>query len=160
MNADPSEQAEREGSDNPTKPWIRVSLDSEDHMRALSVLVLIGMIAAVALAIFGVPSIHFPPAPSWEYGIVVPTHGLLRASTALARGQFGLAWAFNPASYLVALVAFGTVLRWLVALTTRRWINVSVRFTAIVWIVIAGLTVVLWINQQLHADLIINETIR
>ena len=84
----------------------------------------------------------------------------MRASTALALGQLGTAWAFNPASVLVALVAIATVLRWIVALTTRRWINVSVRFTAWVWIALGLSVAALWINQQLHADLIINETIR
>ena len=128
-------------------------------MRVLSWLVLIGIIAAVIFAIFGLPALHFPPAPTWEYGVVVPTHGLMRASTALTRGQFAAAWAFNPASFLVALVAIATVVRWIVALATHRWINISVRFTVLVWIVIAGLVAALWINQQLHADLIINETI-
>lgn len=129
-------------------------------MRALSWLVLIGMVAAVGFAVFGLPPFHFPPAPTWDYGIVVPTHGLMRASTALARGQCAVAWAFNPASFLVALAAVATVLRWLVALTTHRWMNVTVRFTPWVWGIIAALVAALWINQQLHANLIINESIR
>lgn len=157
---DPSGQAEGEGEGSAKPPWLQVSSDSVDRMRWLSWSVLIGLVAVAILAIFGLPPFHFPPAPTWEFGVVVPTHGLMRASTALAQGQFGVAWAFNPASFLVALVAVATVLRWIVALTTRRWINVSVRFTA--WVLIAlGLSVaILWINQQLHADLIINETIK
>jgi hypothetical protein len=129
-------------------------------MRTLSWLVLIGIVAAVIFAVFGLPAFHFPPAPTWEYGVVVPTHGLTRGSTALARGQFGVAWAFNPASFLVALLAVATVLRGIVALATHRWINVSVRFTAWVWITLGLLVAALWLNQQLHADAIINDTIR
>jgi hypothetical protein len=138
---------------------VRVSLDRDDHMRVLSWLVVVGVVAAILLAVFGLPETHFPPAPTWDYGIVMPSHGLTRASTALAKGQFGLAWSFNPAAVVLALLVVGAVVRWIVALFNRHWINVSVRFTPAVWLVILLLVVALSINQQLHADMLINETI-
>lgn len=67
-------------------------------------LAMAGVLAAISLALFGLP--HIPlPMPTWQYGIVTPTCGLTRATEALAGGNLIAAWNYNPAAYLLAVTA-------------------------------------------------------
>lgn len=132
---------------------ISVRHDSSDHMAVLTAFVAAGLLLAAVFAVFGLPESHLP-MPTWSFGVVTPTCGLTRACTALARGEFAVAWRFNPASYLLALLAVATVIRWIAGRVTGRWVNISVRPTATGWIAVVVLIALWSINQQAHAELI------
>ncbi|MDQ1247682.1 MAG: hypothetical protein QG597_2053 [Actinomycetota bacterium] len=127
-------------------------------MPRLILIVAFGVVITAGFAVFGLPSYQLP-MPTWALGVVTPTCGLTRASTALARGDLGLAWAFNPAAFLLAGVAMTGVARWVVGRTRHVWINVTFHLTRLGWLVVLGLFILLWINQQLHADLVMHGSV-
>ncbi len=125
-------------------------------MRWLSMLGGAGLAAAALLAVIG----GFPldsSMPGHDLGIVMPTCGLTRGSTAIARGDLLLAWRYNPASLLVMGLGVVGVVRLLVGSLTSRWPNVSVRPTRTGWLAVVLLVVGLWIYQQSNADFIITS---
>ncbi|HAM23490.1 MAG TPA: hypothetical protein DCQ04_14750 [Actinobacteria bacterium] len=122
-----------------------VSVDADNRMPRLTWFMAAGMLLAGVFAIVGLPPFDLP-MPTWAFGVVTPTCGLTRASTALAKGQFGVAWAFNPAAYVLALVAVATAVRFVYGLVTKRWINVSVRPTRLFWVCLGVFVIVWWGN--------------
>lgn len=137
---------------------VRASISSVDRMPWTSRLLIIGVVAAAAFAVFGLPPVSLP-MPTFAFGVVTPTCGLTRASTALARGDVATAWAFNPAVFLVALWTAAAAVRLVLGRATGRWLNVQFRPTRIGWAILGGLFVALWMNQQSHADLIMHGTV-
>jgi hypothetical protein len=138
---------------------IGVHVDSVDRTPKLVVVVAVGLGIAAAFAVFGLPDLPLP-MPTWAVGVVTPTCGLTRASTALARGQWGLAWAFNPAAYVLAAAAAGVLVRWAVGRRTGRWVNVRIRLTSLGWVAAAVVTATWWAQQQLNAEFVMNGTLR
>lgn len=136
----------------------RASITSVDKMPWTSRLLVIGVVAAAAFAVFGLPPVSLP-MPTFAFGVVTPTCGLTRASTALARGDVATAWAFNPAVFLVAMWTAAATIRLVLARVTGRWLNMHFRPTRTAWAILGALFVALWINQQSHADLIMNRTV-
>lgn len=137
---------------------IQITRDSYDRIPKLIWFVAIGGVLAVGFAVFGLPGYQLP-MPTWDFGVVTPTCGLTRASTALARGDLLVAWNFNPAAFLLAIVAVAAVARSVVGYLTHRWINLSMKPTKLGWIVIVALVLLWWGNQQLHAHLIMTGSI-
>lgn len=132
-----------------------VSIGPENRMPRLTWFMGAGIVLAGIFAFVGLPPFDLP-MPTWAFGVVTPTCGLTRASTALAKGQFATAWAFNPAAYVLAATAIAAVARFTYAMFTKRWVNVSLRPTRLFWACLGALIVVWWVNQQMHADLIMN----
>lgn len=97
------------------------------------------------------------PMPTHAVGWVTPTCGLTRGSTALLRGDIGLAWRYNPASLLVVSLGVIGLARVIYGRLTSRWFNVKFRVTA----PLIGLLVVafgfLWWVQQSNAAFIISS---
>lgn len=115
-----------------------------------------GLATAALLALIG----GFPldtPMPTHSFGWVEPTCGLTRGSTAIARGDFSLAWQYNPASYLV--MAFGAVglLRVGVGTLTHRWLRIAFSLRWAGWAIAAAAFIGLWVHQQSNAEFIINS---
>jgi hypothetical protein len=96
------------------------------------------------------------PMPTFAFGMVTPTCGLTRGTAALLGGRFGTAWRFNPASFLVVGAAVAIVLRAAVGILARRWPTVSVAIGPWGWALVGALVVALWVNQQAHADFVMN----
>ncbi len=140
----------------PPPPRWRIAVERHDQTRWITYTTLIGFGIAIVFALIG----GFPldtPMPTHSFGWVEPTCGLTRGSTAITRGDFALAWQYNPAAFLVMAFGLLGVLRTLAGLTTHRWVNISTRPGPIAWaIVIAGF-MALWIYQQQNADFIINS---
>lgn len=137
---------------------LSASIDETNTMVWTTRVLFIGAAVATGFAVFGLPPVSLP-MPTFAIGLVTPTCGLTRASTALARGDLATAWAFNPASILVAswsAFAFG---RWVVGRSRGRWLNVRFRPTPLAWAYLAAAFVVLGINQQMHAELIMHGTV-
>ena len=137
---------------------LRIAREPFDGMPKLIWFVAIGVVLAAGFAVFGLPSYQLP-MPTWEFGVVTPTCGLTRASTALARGEFVTAWHFNPAAFVLAFAAIGAVARSIIGHLTHRWVNITMKPTRLGWVVIAALILLWWGNQQLNAHLIMTGSI-
>lgn len=137
------------------RAW-RVWIGANDKLRWITIATGAGLATAVVLAVIG----GFPfdvPMPTHSVGWVEPTCGLTRGSTAIARGDLGLAWRYNPAAFLVmGFGAFGLV-RTAIGVTTHQWVNATWRFNRIALIALAGAFLALWIYQQQNADFIIHS---
>ena len=118
-------------------PFVRwhVRIDSTDQARWVTWTTIVGLLAAAGLVVVG--GLPFDlPMPTYRFGVVTPTCGLTRGSTAIARGDLALAWQYNPMSFLV--IGFGLlgVARTIVGVTTPRWIVVNCTRSRLAWILI------------------------
>lgn len=133
-----------------------VQIGASDTMRWVTRLTAAGVIAAAVLAIIG----GFPldtPMPTHAFGWVDPTCGLTRGSTAIARGDFAIAWHYNPGSFLVMGFGLAGVVRTAVGLTMHRWFNIKVTWSRAAWVGFGVACVAFWMYQQTNADFIINS---
>lgn len=128
-----------------TAPWLAAG--------AVAVLLL-----GKLFSVFGLPPVS-TMGPMYSIGMVSPTCGLTRSVTAIMSGQFGLAWRFNPGGFLVVAVLAGLLARWVVGRVTGRWASIVVEDWRVAGAFIALLTIVLWVNQQMNADFVINGTL-
>lgn len=136
--------------------WLMVSVHPRDTQRMVSRLAAGGVVAAFVLGVIG----GFPldmPMPTQFFGVVGPSCGLTRGSTAIARGEVALAWRYNPASFVV--MGFGAygVVRLACGGLTGRWPTMNVRLGRFGWAVVGVATVALAVYQQSNADFIINS---
>lgn len=116
-------------------------------------LALAGVVAAAAMAAFGVPPIDLH-GPLHRFGVMDPLCGGTRATRALALGDVDTALRFNPIVILLPLAVLGVAVRTVVGLTTGRWLHVRVRRSPALLALVAVATAALWIRQQLNADLL------
>lgn len=117
-----------------------------------------GVLAAGVLAVIG----GFPvdvPMPTHAVGWVEPTCGLTRGSTAVARGDFGIAWRYNPASFAVMAFGVAGLARTALGTSTGRWLNIRLRPSLRGWIIVGFSLAVFWLYQQTNAEFIINSRI-
>lgn len=152
MTADPPRPVQMDNS----VAQVGLSVEGHDTMRWWSWLSLGGLATAVMLALIG----GFPfdtPMPTHSFGWVEPTCGLTRGSTAIARGDLGLAWRYNPASFAVIAFGLAGILRLAVGAATGRWLRVSIRPRPAGWALIAAAFVALWAYQQTNAAFIIES---
>jgi hypothetical protein len=139
-------------------PLVRweIGIADRDQARWVTWTTILGLMAAAALALVG--GLPFDlPMPSYRLGVVTPTCGLTRGSTALVRGDVTLAWRYNPASFIV--IAFGAlgVARTAAGVLASRWIVVNCTRSRTAWILIGGSIATFWLYQQSNAEFIINS---
>lgn len=137
---------------------ISVDVSREDRWRAVTFGGPAVAVIAAAFAAFGIPTTPFME-PLYAIGLVLPGCGLTRGTVALASGDPAMAWAYNPASFVVAAAVVAAVARDVVFIAVRRWVHVRVdasQPTLSVGLVVAIIAVaLLWVRQQAHADLLI-----
>jgi hypothetical protein len=112
--------------------------------------------AAAVLAVVGLPDVPMM-WPMYRLGVVFPSCGLTRGIVAIFRGEFGLAWRFNPASFVAAVGALALAAQLLIgrhARWTRRAVSPMERRIGVGGVVAA--VVLLWIHQQVNADFVIH----
>lgn len=130
-----------------------LAVDPTDRHRLLTVLAAAGLAGAAVLAVFGLPPadlhglLHFA-------GIMDPLCGATRGVRHTARGEWALAWRYNPASIPLVAGAVLLLIRHLVGALTGRWVTVRVRRTRTTVTLAVIALLVLQVNQQLHADLL------
>ena len=126
--------------------------DDTNHHAGWFFVTAAGGLAAIALAIFGLPPVAIH-GPLHYLGIMDPLCGMTRATRLFARGDLPAAWRYNPASFLVAALALLILTRGAVGRLTDRWWRVSAdrRLVGLAVVLLVG---VLEINQQLHASLL------
>jgi hypothetical protein len=110
----------------------------------------VGLAIGAVLAVFGMPPVDLH-SPLHHVGIMDPLCGMTRGSAATMRGDLRKAWWYNPASPAVIAGGFVLVARWVVGSFTGRWVDVRVRETPLVIVVVGLALVALELNQQLHA---------
>jgi hypothetical protein len=132
------------------------SISDRDEMRWATVASVLGLCAAVALAVIGGMPFDLP-MPTHSFGWVEPSCGLTRGSTAIVRGDVALAWRYNPLSFLVVGIAIAGILRALIGGISGRWLNVGYRPSKAHVFVLLALIAAFWLFQQTKADFIITS---
>ena len=136
---------------------VRVRWTTRDEWHAISVVGVLGLIAAALLAARGLPSADLH-GPLHSAGIMDPLCGGTRAARLTARGDLAGAWRYNPLGIAATLAAAAASLRLLAGHLTHRWISVEVAWTPRrirVALLLAVLAIVLLeVRQQGRADLL------
>ena len=132
-------------------------MEAGDTHRAVTVLSAAGLAAAVALAVFGLPSIDLH-GPLHRIGIMSPTCGATRAAWFTVRGDLSLAWTYNPLGIAAVVAAALAVTRTAVGLATTRWVTWAVTTTPwkrrVLYAAALTLVIALEIRQQSRAGLL------
>lgn len=129
--------------------------EAHDGHRALTVVALAGVVAAVLLAVVGLPpwDVH---GLLHRVGIMDPLCGATRSVRHTFRGELGLAWRYNPLGPVLAAGAVALLVRGIAGVATRRWLNVRIRWTMPLVAALLLLTAAVGIRQQAHADLLMS----
>lgn len=137
---------------------ISIAWSKVDELRIVTVVGMIGLAAALAMALFGLPPVDLH-GPLHRRGFMDPLCGGTRAARLTAQGNLAEAWTYNPLGILATLAAAAALARLLVGLVGRRWLNVHVAWTPrrmkIALAALAIALVILEIRQQGRADLLI-----
>jgi Protein of unknown function (DUF2752) len=143
---------------NPQRHRSQVSWSwaDRDSAPSLTLITVAAALAAVAMAIFGLPpvNLHGP----WHYlGVMDPLCGMTRASRLLALGHIRRAVAYNPASPLLGFFGAIMLARTGVGWVRGRWLRIEVHLSSAALIVLGALIALLWANQQAHATLLMRS---
>lgn len=118
-------------------------------------------LVAVTMAIVGLPPVDLH-GPLHKLGVMDPFCGGTRAARYTAQGNLIQAWEYNPLGILVVVASFLGVVRAMLGLLARRWINLDVQMSRTAKRVLIALTVVafmlLQVRQQMRADLLMQGT--
>ena len=140
----------------PGRPW-RLSWEPSDSHRVISVVGVSGLMVALALTIWGLPSFT-TPSPTHQLGVMAPTCGGTRAAYFTMQGEFGEAWHYNPLGIVAVIASFGALVRVLIGAFTRRWLTLTIVWSRRrAWIVVAVAVVLLAlleVRQQMRAELL------
>ena len=113
-----------------------------------------GGVGASLLAVAGLPPIDLH-GPAHYLGIMGPTCGMTRAVRYVALGEFATATRFNPAVWLLPVLAVLVIGRALYGRATGRWLEVSIRWRSVaIGLPVAVVVVLLTLRQQANVDLI------
>lgn len=117
--------------------------------------------AAAGMAMFGLPPIDLHGLLH-HWGIMDPLCGGTRAAMYAARGDWPLAWRYNPLGILVVVVSAAAVVRSVLGVVTGRWLMVAVTWTPrrrrIVIVAAVMVLAALTVRQQLRAELLMAGT--
>lgn len=141
-------------------PWVRVGWSSTDAMRIVTVGGAVGLAAAVAMAVFGLPPVDLH-GPLHRMGIMDPLCGGTRSARLTAQGRLGEAWTYNPIGIAATVAAAAAVGRVIIGVAARRWVNVQISWTSrrarVAAVVLVALLVLLEIRQQGRVDLLMRR---
>lgn len=128
---------------------------NRDRFRWMTALALGFALAAAALWVVGIPPVDIH-GPLHYRGIMDPLCGATRATFLLLSGDFGAAALYNPGVFALAAVVLLILVRAAVGMLTGRWFDliVDARWRRVVLVVLVAAVLVLWIRQQVNADLL------
>ncbi len=140
------------------RPTISIAWSRVDELRIVTIVGVVGLAAAIAMALVGLPSVDLH-GPLHHLGIMDPLCGGTRAARLTAQGNFTAAWKYNPLGVLATLAAGGALVRLAIGVLGRRWLNIQVAWTprririALALLLVAS--ILLEIRQQGRADLLL-----
>ncbi|MQA85385.1 MAG: DUF2752 domain-containing protein [Streptosporangiales bacterium] len=150
----PSASPARQGRVAVSRGWpIGFSVERVDRHRVVTLFAVAGLAAGALLAAFGLPPVELH-GPLHHLGIMGPTCGATRAVRLAMMGEWGSSFQHNPIGIPLVAGAVFLVLRTAAGALTGRWFNVRIRWTRLTIAVVVVAILALWINQQLHVDLI------
>jgi hypothetical protein len=113
---------------------------------------LAGLVAALGLAVFGLPHIDIH-GPLHYLGIMDPFCGATRSVYLTMHGQLAEAVRYNPAAPVLLLAAAAVLIRAAIGCLTGYWIGARVSKRILIPVALVAV-VALQINQQLHVALL------
>lgn len=129
-----------------------------DRYRALTYFAAFGLAVGVLLAVLGLPPIDLHGPLHRQYGIMGPLCGGTRALRYTMLGQWELAWQYNPLSPVLVAGAVAAMARHLLGRLTGKWLTIDLRVPLrVVVLILVALVVLLEINQQSHASLLLGS---
>ena len=137
--------------------WLSWAVEPTDRHRPITILATVGLFAGVLMAFLGLQPVDLH-GPLHHLGLMDPFCGGTRAAYYTLRGQGGQAWRYNPLGLVAVLAASVAVARAAAGLLTRRWVNLTMRWsparrrTLVATIVVAAAA--LEVRQQLIAPLL------
>lgn len=142
----------------PERPLLRLTWDRIDFHRIMTGVALGGAVAALALALWGLPPVDLH-GPLHRVGIMDFLCGGTRAAYFTVTGDWDAAWYYNPIGPLAVVGAALAVLRALAGLATGRWLNLRVAWTrrrvTVASTACAVLVIALTVRQQLMVDVLL-----
>ncbi|GAA4889152.1 DUF2752 domain-containing protein [Streptomonospora salina] len=135
---------------------LRLRIEDRDRHRPVTYLALAGLAAGAAMAVFGLPPVDLH-SPLHYMGVMMPTCGATRAVWAAMGGDLAMSLRYNPLGIVLVGGAIAALLRVAAGALTGRWVNVRVVSWRSVCVIGAVLLAALWINQQLHVDLLMSS---
>lgn len=129
--------------------------DRNGH-RVLTWLAVVGLAAGAGLAVFGLPGADLH-GPLHYLGIMDPLCGATRGVRLTFLGDIPRAWQYNPASIPISVATLAMLLRAVVGWLTGRWVNATITWTRQLRTLAIVLLIILWVNQQLHAELLLTR---
>lgn len=143
------------------QPWLRWSWQTTDRHRLVTTVAMLGMTAAVAMAVFGLPPVDLH-GPLHRFGIMDPLCGGTRAARYTTQGELGLAWRYNPLGIVTVAMAAVVTARTGIGLVGRRWLTLHMAWTPRRLRIVIGvglvLLIMLEVRQQLRVDLLMAGT--
>ena len=133
--------------------WIAVGWEDHDRHRWLARTAAVGVVLAIAMAVFGLPPIDLH-GPLHDLGIMGPLCGMTRATRRLARFEMTAALQYNPAVLLVAFGGVFAVGRWAHGWRSGRWLSIRIPRRRSVVVVAAVLLLGLTVHQQANVELL------
>ena len=144
-----------------TDPWVHFSWQARDRHRLVTAIAFVGLVAAAAMAVFGLPPVDLH-GPFHRLGIMDPLCGGTRAARYAAEGQWALAWEYNPLGIITVLGAAAATARTTTGVLFGRWLTADLRWTPRRWRlalgVLAVLLIALEVRQQLRSNLLMAGT--
>jgi hypothetical protein len=139
------------------RQWLTWSIAPVDGHRALTGVAVVGVAAAIGLAVLGLPNVDLH-GPLHQWGVMDPFCGGTRAARYAMQGQLGRAWTYNPLGIVAVGVAIAGTGRAVMGVVSGRWVNVrmswSPRRRQLVLAVVVIVLVVLEVRQQSLAEML------
>ena len=141
---------------------VRLSWETCDRHRLVTVAALMGAAAATAMGIWGLPPVDLH-GPLHKVGIMDPLCGGTRAARYTIEGELADAWRYNPLGIAAVVGALLATARTALGMLRGRWLTVFIAWTprrrTIATVVVGTLVVLLQVRQQGRADLLMEGTL-
>lgn len=141
--------------------WCRLSWQTRDRHRWITLLGLVGLVTAAVMAVYGLPPVDLH-GPLHRLGIMDPLCGGTRSARFTAQGDLIQAWRYNPLGIVTVSIALAATARTAIGVLARRWLSLQMTWTPgrrrLTVVVLVVLLVALDVRQQLRADLLIAGT--
>ncbi|WP_300405032.1 DUF2752 domain-containing protein [Nocardioides sp.] len=133
-----------------------------DRYWPATVLAVVGLGVAAAMALFGLPGVDLHPI-THRWGIMDPLCGGTRAARYTMVGDLGQAWRYNPLGIVVVMGAALAIVRAGYGAATHRWLTLQwsvlpLRTKRLVFALGVLAVVALEIRQQGRAELLMAGT--